>query len=520
MKSLDIPRHLVIRLRLARLSACLVLLALVFACARLPENSENQAPEILSIALSPNPATAGSQILFTAQVLDPEGDSLRATWQLNRGSILAQYPDSVRWQSPDSTTYTTLIYTVEDSHGNLSADTLYFWVENRTPTFTELGQESPIALNGNTLTLWAHAIDPDSQAVALSWTSPWGVLSSSTGDTVRWTAPDTTLSAWIKVTATDPWGISLSDTIRVRVYSEIGCVWILDSGHSRVVKLSADGDFLLEIPDLAEPADLDLDPENRRLWVSELEPPALKAFDLRGNLLLSVTEGFSRPTRIKTRYRTGSVLVLDQDSSRIVEIEYDGDVSSRFISGLERPSAIALHQRTGTLWVADEGANRVWQVPNDYSGTLALEDSLQGVRSHNGFLFPYDVSVEDSTGAAWVVDKDAGRLVRYQPEGLDSLRIGGFDNPVAVAAGRSEGLAWALDRNSTGKAVRLFFDLRQVEYSGIRFPKALAFNPLDANCWVLDGERNQVLRLNPQGLLVGTWSSFSFPSRVVINGGF
>jgi DNA-binding beta-propeller fold protein YncE len=520
MKTLALPKHVFLRLRLARLAACLVLLALVFACARLPESTENQPPEILSIVLSPSPATAGSQVLFTAQVEDPEGDSLSGHWQLNRGSILAQYGDSVRWQSPDSTTYTTLIYTVEDSHGNLAADTLYFWVENRTPTFTELGQESPIALNGNTLTLWAHAIDPDSQAVALSWSSPWGALSSTVGDTVRWTAPDTTLSAWIRVTATDPWGVSLSDTLRVRVYSEIGCVWVLDSGNSRVVKLSADGDLLLEIPGLSQPSDLDLDPESRRLWVSELEPPALKAFDLQGNLLLDIAEGFTRPTRIKARYRTGSVLVLDRDSSRVVEVEGDGQLGQRVIAGLDRPLALGLHQRSGMLWVADEGDNRVWQIPDSYSGTLTPEDSLSGVRVHNGFQFPYDLSVEDSTGACWVVDKDAARLIRYGAEGLDSLVVGGFDNPVAVAAGRSEGLAWVLDRNASGQALRMFFDLEQVQFTGVRFPKALAFNPLDANCWVLDGERNQVLRINAQGQLVGSWSSFNFPSRVVVNGGY
>lgn len=520
MKWNSLPWHLKVRLRMAGMAGCLMLLALALSCSRLPGTQTNQPPEILAIVLLPESATAGSEVLFTAQTSDPEGDSLSGSWQINRGRILAQYADSARWQSPDSTTYTTLIYTVEDDHGNVAADTLYFWVENRTPTFTTLGQESPIALNGNTLRLWAHAIDPDSQAVALSWSSPWGTFSNTTGDTVYWTAPDTTLNAWIRVTATDPWGISRSDTLDVRVYTEIGCVWVLDSGNNRVVKMSAGGDLLLEIPGLATPSDLDIDPEGRRLWVSELDPPALKAFDLQGGLLFSMSEGFSRPTHIKARYRTGGVLVMDEDSARVVEIERDGDLGSRQIGGFERPFAMGLHQQSGALWIADEGSNRVWQIPEGFSGSLSIADSLQGVKAHNGFLFPYDVSIEDSTGACWVVDKDARLLVRYSAGGLDSLKVGGFGNPVAVSAGKSEGLAWVLDRSVSGLAVRYFFDLPQVQLGGIRFPQALAYNHLDAHCWVLDGERNQVLRIDPLGNLVGSWSSFDFPSRLVVNTGY
>ncbi|MCB9474352.1 MAG: hypothetical protein H6678_11125 [Candidatus Delongbacteria bacterium] len=516
----SLPWQHLLRMRLAGLVGCLCLLALALSCARLPSQDTNQAPEILAITATPSTLNAASEILFSAQTRDLDGDSLTASWQINRGSFLAQYPDSARWLSPDSTTYARLIYTIEDSHGNLAADTLYFWVENRTPHFTELGQDSPIALNGNTLKLWAHAVDPDSQSVVLAWNSPWGTLSSTMGDTVRWTAPDTTLNAWIAVSATDSWGNSASDTLEVRVYSEIGCVWILDAGAGRVVKLSAEGDPLLEIPGLNEPGDIGLDSENRRLWVSELNPPALKAFDLQGTQLLDLAETFGRPSRIQVWPRTGSVYVMDEDSARISEVRFNGEPGERVLDGLDRPGAMAIHQRTGMLWIADAGSNQVWQVPETYSGAVSAADSLTGVRAHNGFLYPYDLSVEDSTGACWVVDKNAARLYRFLADGLDSLTVSGFDNPVAVSAGHSEGLAWVLDRGLNGRAIRLFFDLQQTQHDNIRYPKALAANRLDASCWVLDAERNQVLKINSLGALAGSWSDFTFPTRLVINMGY
>ncbi|MCB1046264.1 MAG: hypothetical protein KDC10_03600, partial [Calditrichaeota bacterium] len=142
------------------------------------------------------------------------------------------------------------------------------------------------------------------------------------------------------------------------------------------------------------------------------------------------------------------------------------------------------------------------------------------VRAHNGFLYPYDLSVEDSTGACWVVDKNAARLYRFLADGLDSLTVSGFDNPVAVSAGHSEGLAWVLDRGLNGRAIRLFFDLQQTQHDNIRYPKALAANRLDASCWVLDAERNQVLKINSLGALAGSWSDFTFPTRLVINMGY
>ncbi len=503
-----------------RLASFSLLLLALLSCARLPTESDNLPPVIVSLNRSETIVNAGSEILFTAITRDPDGDSTSTRWEINRGQFLSVGTDSALWKSPDSTSYVRLIFTVEDALNQVESDTSFFWVENRAPVFTQLGQESLNVLNGNTISLWAEAIDPDSQQVELQWQTPFGSLQQSSGDSVRWTAPDSTVRAWIAVIAQDQYGIETTDTLFAQVYSEIGCVWVIDQGNAEVVKLSAAGDELLRIGGLGDPMDLDIDPENRRLWVCQGTPPVLKAFDLQGNELFSREDLFSHPVRLRSWYRNGSVFVLDDDSAQVVEVAFSGNSVRRRLEGFGDPLSFDLHQRTGKIWVCDPGAYSVWQIDPAFEGNVSGADTLSAVSRHGGFHYPVDVSVEDSTGASWVVDKELGLLVRYGESGEDSLIVPGFSNPVAIDAAWSEGLVWVLDRALVGRAVRLFYSQLQAEADDISFPKALAYNRLDDHCWVLDSERNRLLKLNPDGAVVGSWTDFYFPSRLVINSGY
>jgi hypothetical protein len=505
----------------ARLYHLVIFLTVWFvACARPPHEAEDRAPQIRNLRVDMSGATPGSIIMLRADITDPDGDSLDVSWQATVGLIVASFQDSARWQSPDSSVYARIFVQAVDPAGNLAADTLRFWVHNQAPVIQELRGSATTVLNGNTITLFGRVQDPDGHPVTLQWSSPWGTFNQSTGDSVRWTVPDSTMHAWASLAALDIYGAVTRDTLRVIVYTEVGCAWIISQGEQEIVKLSSIGDELLRLGGFTDLQDLDLDPENRRLWVCEGQPPALHSYDLRGRPLFSVTAGFARPTRLRSWYRTGSVLVLDGDSAQVVEINLFGDRELRRIGGLTRPNALDIDQRTGAVWICDEGSNNLFHIANGYDGSIEDVWNSPHVIRRDGYQFPVDISVEDSTGACWLVDKEAGMLVRYAANGIDSLVVTGFQNPVAVSATWSQGLCWVLDRGLNSRALRYFFDQEQVAVDGLLFPKDLAFNRIDSHVWVLDTERNRVLRLRPDGNLAGAWTDFDFPTRIRINGGY
>jgi DNA-binding beta-propeller fold protein YncE len=489
-------------------------------CARSPVTEDNLPPEIRRLWTDDDPVPARSEVLLRAEVTDPEGDSLRATWRLNRGQLLSSSLDSARWLSPDSSAYVRWIYDVEDSRGNLSSDTLSFWVENRPPVIEQLQASQTIVLNGNTILLSGAASDPDSHAVDLRWSTPFGWLHAFEGDSVAWTVPDSTQRAWVELAAVDQYGATARDTLRIIVYREIGCAWILNEGAQEIVKLSSIGDELLRIDGFSDLQDIAIDPENRRFWVCEGTPPQLHAFDLRGSLLFSTALDFVRPLRLAPWPRTGSVFVLDGEDARVLEVGFLGERILRSIAGFRRPNALAVDSRSGTLWVSDEGAQSIYQIAGDDPQDIAQVDSSLVVLRHRNYPYPSAVAIEDSTGACWVADRELGALVRYEANGLDSLVVPGFRNPVALSAARTVGLCWVLDRGLDSRAMRIFYDQVQLDIGGLSFPKHLAYSRINAQCWVLDSERNRVLLLDPMGAVAGTWTDFDFPSRIVVNSGY
>ena len=507
-------------MKMRRRYGLIALLILVAACAKLPTEVANYAPEILDVSALSEEITSHQEVIFYARVQDAEGDSLTGSWEINYGEKVSYTWDSLTWISPDSSSYVTLTYTVHDPTGNSDSFVYNFWVDNRAPLFLSKGISQENILNGNTVRVWASSSDPDTHAVTQYWSSPFGSLSSTLGDSVYWTVPDTTIHAFVTVRAEDEFGAFSQDTIYGNIYTEIGCPWVINYGAGEVVKLSAIGDELVRLTGFEDPQDIDIDAENRRIWVCEGIPSRLHAFDLEGNEEFVLEDLVARPTRVKCWTRTGSCYVLDADSAQVVEVDFNGIHTLSRRQGFVRPNALDVYQRDGMLWVCDEGSNILYQIRPEADDFIAEVDTADHVTRRDGYSFPVDVSVEDSTGACWLVDKEAGMLVRYEPDAMDSLVSYGFQNPVAISAAWSNGLAWILDRSVNSRALRVFYDDVQASVGDLAFPKDLAYNRLDSHCWVLDTERNRVLRIDPDGEVVGTWINFDFPTRIVINAGY
>ena len=87
---------------------------------------------------------------------------------------------------------------------------------NSAPTITALNLPDSVVA-GNDETFSCTASDPDSEPLAYSWTCSSGLLKSTTGIAVEWTAPDSSGAATVTVMVEDSSGASdtMSGTVTV-----------------------------------------------------------------------------------------------------------------------------------------------------------------------------------------------------------------------------------------------------------------------------------------------------------------
>jgi DNA-binding beta-propeller fold protein YncE len=487
-------------------------------CAKVPTSTENQAPVLQGITSTSSTHNPSQSYWFHAEAVDPDLDSLTWSWSANLGEILISRGDSTLWMAPDSSAYIRLTCEVQDNSLATDADTLRFWIDNLKPVIIEMQCDHESARFGTTVHVSASVADPDSQDLELSWSTPLGVLQPDGEFGTSWTVPDTTYDAWIELLLTDAEGATTRDSLWLPVYEETGCVWVVNEGTDQIVKLSSIGSELLRIDNLAATRDLTIDAENRRLWVLHGESE-LSSFDLDGTLLTNQA-GLANPTHLACWERTGQVWVLESDSTRLVAFSMDGFGPERLIDGFRRPNALDIHQANGTLWVCDEGEGAVYEILGDLEVDIFDPDTTEFAQGHYGFIFPAAVAVEDSTGAAWVADREAGRLTRYESFSMDSIYISDLQEVALVSTPGGEGLCWTLERGAEPGLFRTFYEMTQTEISDFSDPRGLAASPETGHVWVSDSGRNSILLYDASGNLLLRKQGFDMPGLLIVHRGF
>jgi large repetitive protein len=224
----------------------------------------------------------------------------------------------------------------------------------------------------------------------------------------------------------------------------LGNTYIVDKGHSRVVKLSAsgvqstvgqglssptgvaeDGAGNLYISDTANARVVKVTPNgNQTVVLSGLNTPEGVAVDGSGNLYVAdagndrvlklavdgvtqstVGSGYSRPTGI-TIDGVGNLFVADFGNDQIVEVTPDG-AQSTVIGNLSFPSGVAV-DAVGNLYVAQVGTNDVIEVTPLSSG------GTQTTIITAGLNFPFDavlVAVNGS-GNVFIADTFNNRVLK------------------------------------------------------------------------------------------------------------
>jgi DNA-binding beta-propeller fold protein YncE len=364
--------------------------------------------------------------------------------------------------------------------------------------------------------------DADNDTLTTRWTATVGFLSSTSGDTVTWTAPDTAATARISLKVEDGKGGKAEKSITIPVANASPVVSFLTPDPATVGLNS-------ELTMKVKASDPDGDPlsytwsEGSGHFVGSTDGDSVRwiAPPSPGTELITVTVSDSkgkagRDTLTVIVYsELGSCWVADSGNHQVVKLSGDGR-NLFSVGGFGTPAAVAVNPDDGSCWVADQERNSV----------VKLSASGQNLTTVGGFSLPRSVTVYPLDGSCWVADSDSNRVVRLSRDGGQIALIRGFNLPQAVAVNRVNGDCWVADTNNN-RVVRLDESvpsrynpatddpsLRTI-ITGLGRPSALDVDPITGDCWVATADN--VVKIGATGQILVSVRGVSRPGGVSVD---
>jgi DNA-binding beta-propeller fold protein YncE len=229
-----------------------------------------------------------------------------------------------------------------------------------------------------------------------------------------------------------------------------GRFWVIDQRKSVVNVYDYDGGLIFSVGYFhffMKPNCVDVDRRDGSAWVLDYYANKLRKFDSDGKLLLEAGEGegkeplVKRGTSIAVDQKTGACWVADRSHFRVLKIGAEGSVLAT-VTGFDSPRAVALVPATGDCWVADELGQRVVKLPGKVAG--AAKADAVALATCGGFETPWYVAA-DASGGVWVLDKDAGAVVKVSAAGARDAEVTGFGFPYAAVASRGADSVFVAD---------------------------------------------------------------------------
>ena len=159
--------------------------------------------------------------------------------------------------------------------------------------------------------------------------------------------------------------------------------------------------------------------------------------------------------------KDGSCWVVDSGRGTVTKISRTLSVAPK-IDGLKSPTSVAINQRNGSIWVADSSRIVVYDNRGEINRII-----------DSGIMSPTDIAVDSETGNGWVIDFSIGR---YQS------RLICF--------------------SANGEQI---FSL-----SGLSYPENLVVNPYDHSCIVADSGDGRILKVSPDGIIIGHVAGYDY----------
>ncbi len=162
-----------------------------------PTVTPNRPPVVSGIACSPcesSTATVGTEVTFSVDVRDPEGDALTYSWSVTGGEIVGPNDQEVlTWRPPSDLAEVEVSVLVTDGRGGQGSFTRIVSV-NRPPEIARVvcspRCESMAVAGGREVTFFVDANDPDGDPLAYSWSVTGGeILGPDDQAIMTWRAP-------------------------------------------------------------------------------------------------------------------------------------------------------------------------------------------------------------------------------------------------------------------------------------------------------------------------------------------
>lgn len=183
-----------------------------------PTVTPNRPPAISGIACSPcesSTATAGTDVTFSVDVSDPDGDALTYSWSVTAGEIVgSDDQDVLTWRPPSEPQEVEVSVVVTDGRGGRDSFTEVVSVNrppNRPPEIARVvcspRCESMAVAGGREVTFFADATDPDDDPITYSWSVTGGEIRGPDDQAIMtWLTPATPGAVDVSVVVADDRG--------------------------------------------------------------------------------------------------------------------------------------------------------------------------------------------------------------------------------------------------------------------------------------------------------------------------
>ena len=234
---------------------------------------------------------------------------------------------------------------------------------------------------------------------------------------------------------------------------------------------------------------------NATFWVTSEVQGTVHNFDDDGalNFYVELTDS---PGQMELDPKTGNAAVLIPESQEIIIVSPAGEILVNvgpyrvYDPKLTWPHDVAFDPE-GNLWIADEVA----VVKLDPLGFVILK-----IQGPTGVLSPKHVVYSSYDNSIWVLG--ISELVKYDLQGREQLRIGGFDHPEGMSINTRDGSVAVADTDN--EAVQVFSSEGYLLTSitrGLRMPKDVSFDN-QGNIWIINTLDRKIMKFNKRGTLV------------------
>jgi len=229
-----------------------------------------------------------------------------------------------------------------------------------------------------------------------------------------------------------------------------------------------------------------------------------------------------------------SVLICAAAARSLVWVGYDGgltqyDDNGKYLKRVEnyrRPIALRLDSERRRLWFLDAADYKLVCLDADSGGELRVVPKAAHpaeVGSSNLKIYMLEkrpvepsLGLDPVDGSVWVADFYGHELARYDAEGKQLFRTGGFHEPFGVAP-LGDGTAWIAAGIHTLSLIGPDGVSKQ-DQAGVNEARALAFDGGRALVWIADYRNNRILGIDRNALLKKKIGGVELPLALAVDG--